>query len=139
MVGTSLRPLPLPHRRASRPPRHNHQSKGNLAATTAPEPAPPPPTPKLVAVTDAVIQAIPKEELLPLFFTTTTQEMFGVKGGVDVTELHPIKMIPKADILADMFTRAAVSDWAPAKQLVQVGMWCYPREGGGVPVLHTGC
>jgi hypothetical protein len=64
------------------------------------------------------------DELLPgmvaIFITSMTQELFKVKPGEDVTAEKPIKLIPKADILADMFARAAVSDWSPLKQQINV-------------------
>ncbi|KAJ3039952.1 WD repeat-containing protein 63 [Rhizophlyctis rosea] len=44
-----------------------------------------------------------------------TQELFKVKAGEDVTADNPIKMIPKADLVADMHARAAISDFTPVK------------------------
>lgn len=57
-------------------------------------------------------------DILPLFFTSKTQEIFGCKGDEDVTEENPHKLIPKEAILQDFKDRAAVSDFHPAKQIV---------------------
>lgn len=57
-------------------------------------------------------------DILPLFFTSKTQEIFGCKGDEDVTEDNPFKLIPKEAILQDFKDRAAVSDFHPAKQIV---------------------
>lgn len=59
-------------------------------------------------------------DILPLFFTSKTQEIFGCKGDEDVTEENPHKLIPKEAILQDFKDRAAVSDFHPAKQIVLV-------------------
>ncbi|KAJ3090116.1 WD repeat-containing protein 63 [Quaeritorhiza haematococci] len=55
---------------------------------------------------------------VPLFLTGTTQELFRVKGGEDVTAKNPFKMIPKADILSDIQARLAISDFHPVKQQI---------------------
>lgn len=59
-------------------------------------------------------------DILPLFFTSKTQEIFGCKGDEDVTEENPHKIIPKETIFQDFKDRAAVSDFHPAKQIVLV-------------------
>ncbi|KAK2569985.1 Dynein axonemal intermediate chain 3 [Acropora cervicornis] len=46
-------------------------------------------------------------DILPLFFTSKTQEIFGCKGDEDVTEENPHKLIPKEAILQDFKDRAA--------------------------------
>ncbi|XP_058964872.1 dynein axonemal intermediate chain 3-like [Pocillopora verrucosa] len=57
-------------------------------------------------------------DIMPLFFTSKTQEIFGCKGDEDVTEENPHKLIPKEAIIQDFKDRAAVSDFHPAKQIV---------------------
>ena len=64
-------------------------------------------------------------DILPLFFTSKTQEIFGCKGDQDVTEENPCKVIPKGTILQDFKDRAAVSDFHPAKQIVLVSLACW--------------
>ena len=59
-------------------------------------------------------------DIMPLFFTSKTQEIFGCKGDEDVTEENPHKLIPKEVIIQDFKDRAAVSDFHPAKQIVLV-------------------
>ena len=61
-------------------------------------------------------------DIMPLFFTTKTQEIFGCKGDEDVTEENPYKLIPKEAVFQDFKDRAAVSDFHPAKQIVLVGL-----------------
>lgn len=61
-------------------------------------------------------------DILPLFFTSKTQEIFGCKGDEDVTEENPYKLIPKEAILQDFKDRAAVSDFHPAKQIILVSL-----------------
>lgn len=58
--------------------------------------------------------------ILPLFFTTKTQEIFSCKADEDVTEEEPYKLIPKENILQDFRDRAAISDFHPAKKIVEV-------------------
>lgn len=57
-------------------------------------------------------------DIMPLFFTSKTQEIFGCKGDEDVTEENPHKLIPKEVVFQDFKDRAAVSDFHPAKQIV---------------------
>lgn len=59
-------------------------------------------------------------DIMPLFFTSKTQEIFGCRGDEDVTEENPHKLIPKEAIIQDFKDRAAVSDFHPAKQIVLV-------------------
>lgn len=49
-----------------------------------------------------------------------TQELFKCVCGEDVTDENPIKLISKEDIIQDMKTRAAVSDFSPLKQAILV-------------------
>ncbi|XP_034437960.1 WD repeat-containing protein 63 isoform X1 [Hippoglossus hippoglossus] len=58
------------------------------------------------------------EEIFPLVLTSVTQELFGCLADEDVTSESPYKLLKKADIIQDMKTRAAVSDFSPAKQKV---------------------
>ncbi|KAJ3055753.1 WD repeat-containing protein 63 [Rhizophlyctis rosea] len=60
----------------------------------------------------------PPPGVIPLFLSSMTQEIFKVRAGEDVTAESPIKMIPKADLLADMHARAAISDFTPVKQQI---------------------
>ena len=55
-----------------------------------------------------------------MVLTSATQEMFGCRADEDVTGDAPYKLLRKADVLQDMRTRAAVSDFSPVKQLVMV-------------------
>ncbi|KAI9204650.1 WD40-repeat-containing domain protein [Polychytrium aggregatum] len=75
--------------------------------------------PRLVAGGEIQVDGI-----MPLFLTGTTQEMFKIKGGEDLTLENPMRMIPKADLLADIHARAAISDFSPAKQIINE----YPQE-----------
>jgi len=61
----------------------------------------------------------PPKDIVPLFLATKTQEIFQCIAGNDVTEESPYKLINKEDILKDMITRAAISDFHPVKQMVQ--------------------
>ena len=60
------------------------------------------------------------EDIMPLFFTSKTQEIFGCKADEDVTEEDPCKLITKEAVLQDFKERAAVSDFHPVKKFVQV-------------------
>jgi len=66
------------------------------------------------------LPAEPIPGMYPLFLTTMTQDLFKVKVGENVTAEKPMIMIPKSDILSDLFTRAAISDWFPVKPIIQV-------------------
>eukprot|EP00053_Salpingoeca_punica_P027326 m.24225 g.24225 ORF g.24225 m.24225 type:complete len:860 (-) comp9539_c0_seq1:189-2768(-) len=59
------------------------------------------------------------EGMLPIFFTTATQELFACRVDVDVTEQQPHKLIPIERILQDFVDRAAVSDFHPCKAEMQ--------------------
>lgn len=65
------------------------------------------------------------EDIMPLFFTSKTQEIFGCKADEEVTEESPFKLISKDDIEQDFKNRAAISDFHPAKKIVQVCCVCY--------------
>uniref|UniRef100_A0A8D0HL51 Dynein axonemal intermediate chain 3 n=1 Tax=Sphenodon punctatus TaxID=8508 RepID=A0A8D0HL51_SPHPU len=57
-------------------------------------------------------------EIFPLVFTEKTQEIFNCRTDLDVTEEKPYKFVKKEDIIQDMKTRAAVSDFHPVKKIV---------------------
>ncbi|XP_077074754.1 dynein axonemal intermediate chain 3 [Siphateles boraxobius] len=58
------------------------------------------------------------EHIFPLVLTSVTQELFGCRADEDVTGENPHKLLRKEDIVQDMKTRAAVSDFSPVKQIV---------------------
>uniref|UniRef100_UPI00398E5900 dynein axonemal intermediate chain 3 n=1 Tax=Pristiophorus japonicus TaxID=55135 RepID=UPI00398E5900 len=64
------------------------------------------------------------EDVIPLVLTSNTQEIFQCVIDRDVTEENPYKLVKKEDIVNDMITRAAISDFHPFKQLVLE----YPAE-----------
>ncbi|NXN38279.1 WDR63 protein, partial [Rhinoptilus africanus] len=57
-------------------------------------------------------------EIFPLVFTTKTQEIFDCRVLEDVTEENCFKLIKKEDIIQDLKTRAAISDFHPVKKVV---------------------
>ena len=64
--------------------------------------------------------------VLPLFFTSKTQELFECIGDEQVTEEAPYKLITKEKIFQDFRERAAVSDFHPAKKIIEVGcIWIF--------------
>ena len=58
--------------------------------------------------------------ILPIFFTSKTQELFSCVADVDVTEENPYKIFTKEQIRQDFRDRAAISDFHPAKKIVEV-------------------
>ncbi|XP_061591402.1 dynein axonemal intermediate chain 3 [Cololabis saira] len=64
------------------------------------------------------------DDILPLVLTSATQELFGCRADEDVTPESPYKLLQKEDIMKDIKTRAAVSDFSPVKKTVQD----YPEE-----------
>ena len=60
------------------------------------------------------------DDILPMVLTSATQELFGCRADEDVTGESPYKLLKKDDIIQDLKTRAAVSDFSPAKQIVLV-------------------
>ncbi|KAK0131724.1 WD repeat-containing protein 63 [Merluccius polli] len=58
------------------------------------------------------------DDIFPLVLTSATQELFGCRADEDLTEDKPHKLLNKGDMVQDMKTRAAVSDFSPVKQLV---------------------
>ncbi|NXF90567.1 WDR63 protein, partial [Eubucco bourcierii] len=57
-------------------------------------------------------------EIFPLVFTTKTQEIFSCRVDEDVTEENCFKLIKKEDIIQDLNTRAAISDFHPVKKVI---------------------
>ena len=60
------------------------------------------------------------DDIMPLFLSSKTQELFSCVADVDVTEENPCKLLTKEGIIQDMKTRAAVSDFHPVKQIMLV-------------------
>ncbi|XP_064003990.1 dynein axonemal intermediate chain 3 [Pogoniulus pusillus] len=67
---------------------------------------------------DLSMASIGHPEIFPLVFTTKTQEIFSCRVDEDVTEENCFKLIKKEDIIQDLNTRAAVSDFHPVKKVV---------------------
>ena len=66
--------------------------------------------------------------IFPLVLTSATQELFGCRADEDLTEASPYKLLNKEDVVQDMKTRAAVSDFSPVKQFVLVRIcFFFPR------------
>ncbi|XP_053098765.1 dynein axonemal intermediate chain 3 isoform X2 [Hemicordylus capensis] len=57
-------------------------------------------------------------EIFPLVLTEKTQEIFSCFVDVDVTAENPYKLVKKEDIIQDMKTRAAISDFHPIKKII---------------------
>ncbi|KFO72769.1 WD repeat-containing protein 63, partial [Cuculus canorus] len=57
-------------------------------------------------------------EIFPLVLTTQTQEIFNCRVNEEVTEQNRFKLIKKEDIIQDLKTRAAISDFHPVKKTV---------------------
>ena len=73
------------------------------------------------------------DKVVPLFMASKSQELFQCVCDEDVTVENPIKLVPKEDILNDMKTRAAVSDFHPVKQAMQVS-----RDAKKIPERRLG-
>lgn len=67
-------------------------------------------------------------DILPLVLTTATQDIFGCIVDVDVTAAKPYKLLDRESIMYDLRTRAAVSDFSPAKQFVLVSECLWSPE-----------
>lgn len=65
----------------------------------------------------------PPEDIMPVFFTSKTQEIFDCRADEDVTDENPFKLIRKEVIEQDFKNRAAISDFHPAKKIIQVCVW----------------
>jgi hypothetical protein len=62
--------------------------------------------------------------IFPLFLTGASQTIAKVVIDFDVSEEKMFRMIPKSDLMQDMATRLAISDFTPAKQHILA----YPGE-----------
>lgn len=60
------------------------------------------------------------EGVQPLFLATPTCEIFKLRPGTDISAESPLKKLKKADILADIQTRRAISDFQPYKDSLNV-------------------
>ncbi|XP_021238425.1 WD repeat-containing protein 63 isoform X2 [Numida meleagris] len=67
---------------------------------------------------DLSMVGIGHPEIFPLVFTTRTQEIFNCRVDEDVTEENCFKLIKKDDIIQDLKTRAAISDFHPVKNII---------------------
>ncbi|POI26984.1 hypothetical protein CIB84_009266, partial [Bambusicola thoracicus] len=67
---------------------------------------------------DLSMVGIGHPEIFPLVLTTRTQEIFNCRVDEDVTEENCFKLIKKDDIIQDLKTRAAISDFHPVKNVV---------------------
>ncbi|XP_067997278.1 dynein axonemal intermediate chain 3 isoform X1 [Melanerpes formicivorus] len=67
---------------------------------------------------DLSMASIGHPEIFPLVFTAKTQEIFSCRADEDVTEENCFKLIKKEDIIQDLNTRAAISDFHPVKKVV---------------------
>ncbi|KAM5148884.1 dynein axonemal intermediate chain 3 [Mantella aurantiaca] len=56
--------------------------------------------------------------VIPLVLTSKTQEIFHCRVDEDVTQDNPYKILKKEEILSDLKTRAAVSDFSPIKSVI---------------------
>jgi hypothetical protein len=71
--------------------------------------------------------------IMPVFLTMTTQEMFKVVSGEDVTPEMPYKRVNIAAILKDINFRGVISDWQPAKKEIETYATELPKEEGDDP------
>lgn len=61
-----------------------------------------------------------------MVLTSATQQLFGCLADEDITRENPYKLLKKDNIIQDIKTRAAVSDFSPVKQIVLVRLvHCY--------------
>uniref|UniRef100_A0A3Q3FCA5 Dynein axonemal intermediate chain 3 n=1 Tax=Labrus bergylta TaxID=56723 RepID=A0A3Q3FCA5_9LABR len=68
-----------------------------------------------------IVISLPKghpDDIFPMVLTSATQKLFGCLADEDVTGESPYKLLKKDDIIQDIKTRAAVSDFSPVKQTV---------------------
>ncbi|KAM9761958.1 dynein axonemal intermediate chain 3 [Menidia menidia] len=63
-------------------------------------------------------------DIYPLVLTTATQELFGCRADEDVTKDNPYKLLKREEIIQDIKTKAAMSDFSCVKQI----MMDYPEE-----------
>ncbi|XP_063795014.1 dynein axonemal intermediate chain 3 isoform X2 [Pseudophryne corroboree] len=64
------------------------------------------------------------EYIIPLVLTSKTQEIFHCKADEDVTQDSPMILLQKEELLSDLKSRAAVSDFSPFKSVITE----YPGE-----------
>ncbi|KAJ3030977.1 UNVERIFIED_CONTAM: hypothetical protein HDU68_007177 [Siphonaria sp. JEL0065] len=92
----------------------------NIAAIPAAEKPPLEKPPIGEALAPGNNNEIPLDGILSLFLSGMTQDIFKIKSNEDVTAEKPIKIIPKADIIADVMARRAVSDFQPYLEMIKV-------------------
>ena len=63
------------------------------------------------------------EGVAPVFLSGATQQIFNAVADNDVTSETPNKLITKASLLEDIKNRAAVSDFKPLKDKIQVSIY----------------
>lgn len=69
-----------------------------------------------------------------MVLTSVTQELFGCRTDEDVTKEDPYKLLKKDDIIQDIKTRAAVSDFSPVKEIVLVRLFhCHTDHSDNTP------
>ncbi|XP_031430157.1 dynein axonemal intermediate chain 3 isoform X2 [Clupea harengus] len=67
---------------------------------------------------ESVVESAHPVDIFPMVLTSATQELFECRADEDVTGDNPYKLLRKEDMMQDMRTRAAVSDFSPIKQAV---------------------
>lgn len=79
---------------------------------------------KPVAPVETIVELGPEEtiknSILPLFLTTATLKLFDIRIGDNVSKENPLIMIQKKQLMEDIQTRLAISDFQPAKQQILV-------------------
>ena len=60
------------------------------------------------------------EGAVPIFLASKTQEIHECRVDEDVTEDSPYKLLTKPKLLEDLFNRAAICDFHPFKQMINV-------------------
>ena len=60
----------------------------------------------------------PPPGIVPLFFTTQTQQIFNILADVNVSKESPNAVLNKSAILQDLGTRKAISDFHPINELI---------------------
>jgi WD40 repeat protein len=106
-------------------------SMANTADITPPQIQPSPsttdvkdPSPSQSTFSYAYYHERQLEGIIPLFLTAQSQQIVKCVIDVDVTPEKMFRMIPKSDLMQDMATRLAISDFTPAKPEILA----YPRE-----------
>ena len=65
-------------------------------------------------------ETVVPEGIAPVFLSAATQQIFNAIADNDVTSESPTKLITKPSLLEDIKNRAAVSDFKPLKDKIQV-------------------